>query len=36
MGKVLGAVHGQVFSGHCETCEYSGVPRAEVGGHDCD
>ena len=36
MGKVLGAAHGQVFFGHCETCEGSEVPRAEVGGHDCD
>ena len=24
------------FSGHCETCESLGVPRAEVGGHDRD
>ena len=30
MGRVLGAVHGQVFFGHCSTCEGSGVPRAEV------
>ena len=36
MGRVLGAVHGQVFSGHCSTCEGSRVPKAEVGDYDCD
>ena len=36
MGRVLGAVHGQVLSRDCEACEGSGVPRAEVGSDDCD
>ena len=30
MGRVLGAVHRQVFSGHCSTCKGSGVPRPEA------
>ena len=30
MGRVPGAVHGQVFSEHYSTCEGSGVPRAEA------
>ena len=34
MGRVPGAVHGQVFSRHCSTCEGSGVPRAEVEDYD--
>ena len=36
MDRVLGAVHGQVFSEYCSSCEGSGVPRAEVGDDDCD
>ena len=43
MGRIPEAVHGQVFSchgqvffGHCETCEGSGVLIAEAGGHDYD
>ena len=31
MGRVLGAVHGQVLSRDCEACQGSGVPRAEAG-----
>ena len=34
MGRILGAVHGQVFSGHCSSREGSGVLRAEVGDYD--
>ena len=33
MGRVSGAVHGYVLSRDCES---SGVPRAGVGGDDCD
>ena len=36
MGRISGAVHGYVLSRDCEACEGSGVPRAEVGGDDCD
>ena len=36
MGRVSGAVHGQVFSRDCETCQSSGVPRAEVGSDESD
>ena len=36
MGRVPGAVHGEVFSGHYEACESSGVPRAETWDNDCD
>ena len=36
MGRVPGAVHGQVFSRDCETCQSSGVPRAEAGSDDSD
>ena len=36
MGRVLGAVHGQVFSRDYETCQSSGVPRVEVGSDDSD
>ena len=36
MDRVSGAVNGYVFSRDCEACEGSGVPRAEVGGDDCD
>ena len=36
MGRVSGAVHGQVLSRDCEACQGSGVPRAEVVGDDCD
>ena len=36
MGRVLRAVHGQVLLRDCEACQGSGVPRAEVGGDDCD
>ena len=36
MDRVLGAVHRKVFFGYCETCEGSGVPRAEAGGDDCE
>ena len=31
MGRVSGAVHGQVLSRDCEACESSGVPRAKAG-----
>ena len=31
MGRVSGAVHGQVLSRDCEACQGSGVPRAEAG-----
>ena len=30
MGRVLGVIHRQVFSGHYWTCEGSGVPIAEA------
>ena len=33
MGRISGAVQGYVLS---KDCEGSGVPRAEVGGDDCD
>ena len=36
MGRVLGAVHGEVLSRECEACQGSVVPRAEAGGDDCD
>ena len=36
MGRVPGAVHGQVFFGYCSPREGSGVPRAEAGDDDCD
>ena len=36
MNRVPGVVHGKVFSICCEACEGSGVPRAKVGGDDCD
>ena len=36
MGRVPGAVHGQVFSGYCSSHEGSGVPRAIAGDDDCD
>ena len=36
MGRVLGVVHGKVFSRYYEICEGSGVPRVEVGDDDCD
>ena len=32
MGRVSGAVHGQVLSSYCEACEGLGVPKAEAGG----
>ena len=31
MSRVLGAVHGQVLSRDCETCQGLRVPRAEAG-----
>ena len=34
MGIIPGAVHGQVFFGHCSTCEGLGVPSAKVGDYD--
>ena len=36
MGRVSGAVHGQVLSRDCEACQSSGVPRAKVGSDDSD
>ena len=36
MGRVLGAVYGQVFSRDSEACEGLGVPRAEAGSDDSD
>ena len=36
MGRVSGAVHGQILSRDCEACQGSGVPRAEVGSDDSD
>ena len=36
MGRVSEAVHGQVFSIDCETCQSSGIPRAEAGSDDSD
>ena len=36
MGRVTGAVHRQVLSRDCEACQGLSVPRAEVGGDDCD
>ena len=36
MGRVSGAVHGQVLSRDCETCQGSEVPIAEAGGDNCD
>ena len=36
MGRVSGAVHEQVLSRDYKACQGSGVPRAEVGGYDCD
>ena len=36
MGRVPGAVHGEVFSRHCEACESLGVPRAKAGDDDRD
>ena len=37
MGRVSGAVHGQVLFRDCEACEGSGVPRVEVGSDvSCD
>ena len=36
MGRVSGAVHEEVFSRDCETCEGSRVPRAEIGNDDSD
>ena len=36
MGRVSGAVPGQVFPRDVETCQSSGVPRAEVGSDDSD
>ena len=36
MGRVSGAVHGQVLSRYCETCQGLGVLRAEAVGDDCD
>ena len=36
MGRVPGAVYGQVFSRDSETCQGLGVSRAEVGSDDSD
>ena len=36
MGRVLGAVPRQVFSGYCSSRKGSGVPRAEAGDDDCN
>ena len=36
MGRVSGAVHGEVLFSYCEACEGLRVPRAEAGGDDCD
>ena len=36
MGRVSRAVHRQVFSRDCETCQSLGVPRAEAGSDDSD
>ena len=36
MGRVPGAVHGQVFFGYCSSSEGLGVPRAEAGDDDYD
>ena len=36
MESVSGVVHGEVLSQDCEACQGLGVPRAEVGGDDCD
>ena len=36
MGRVLGAVVGEVLFRYCEACEGSGVPRAEVEGNEGD
>ena len=36
MGRVLGAVHGQVLSRDCEACQGSGDPRAEAVSEDSD
>ena len=36
MDKVLGAVHGQVFSGHRSSQKGSRVPRAEARDDDSD
>ena len=36
MGRVLGVVHGQVFSRYCSLRESSGIPRVEVEDDDCD
>ena len=36
MGRVPGAVYGQVFSRDSEACQGSGVPRAEAGSYDSD
>ena len=33
MGRISGVVHVYVLSRDCES---SGVPRAKVGGDDCD
>ena len=31
MGRVSGAVHGEVLSSYCEACKGLGVPRVEAG-----
>ena len=36
MGRVPGAVHGEVFPRYCEACEGLGVPRVEARDDDCD
>ena len=36
MDRVPGAVHGQLFSGHCSSCEGSRVPKAEAEDDDSD
>ena len=34
MGRVLRALHGQVFPGICTTCKSSGIPRVETRNND--
>ena len=36
MGRVSGAVHGQVLSRGCEACQGSGVPITKAGSDDSD
>ena len=36
MGRVLGAVHGQVFFRYCSSSKGSRVPIAEARDDDCD